>query len=708
MAVDIFTNNAHAILSAAIATTPAAGIIETWSVTSSAAPLPQPTAGQQYRAVIDSEYVLVTGPVPSATTLTVTRGAEGSSPAVHASGATLQPVITGGFLGGLSALLSVVAPVTVAGALAVNTQTPVDASGSVLPAPTGVAVTTAVIGGSIGATVARFYKVTAVNAYGETTGSVEVTVTTGTGSVNANTVTWTVLPAGTSANIYASTSAGTETLQASGITVGRYTDTAAALAAGGAVPTTNTAGAGLTMTLPTGQAGVLVNVYKYDASLNTVTITGGAEGAEILTVQNQALQWVADSSGAWHPTSDRTPFAQFDGRYLGLVHPVEGAPFYAIGDSYILGTGATASNMVQRFGSRALVGSTSNRGVNAQTMAATLNTAVGDSANPTFAWSFGANGLIVLKSVINSIINISAANDAQEQIAFPAALKTILRLFRSRQWLPPSANVWAASTAYAVNNQYYSPESPSQLRQVTTAYTSGATFGATDTADTAILAPANTYTGTWAYASVPDTISTNTQKLTANTTGSVTVTTTEATVYLSVLGFPNVTRAFSVTVNGVAYATEITSTQIASTSVSWQIYLVPITGLLGTSTIVLTCGAGADFYFNGVLNEAAVPPTVIVGRDAIPTQKGIAINGSDTNRTPAHVTLFNNFVTSVCAMPEFANSVVAADPQPLYDNTVMESLTVPPHPNNMGHAAYADSWQIALQKIGYRGGVMAP
>lgn len=104
---------------------------------------------------------------------------------------------------------------------------------------------TATTGGSLAA--ATYYvKYTWVNINGETVGSGETSVTT-TGTTSTVTVTLPAFPVGvTSANVYISTSTGTETKQGSTTTT-TYTQTAA-LAAGSALPTNNTTGAGLTPT----------------------------------------------------------------------------------------------------------------------------------------------------------------------------------------------------------------------------------------------------------------------------------------------------------------------------------------------------------------------------------------------------------------------------------------------------------------------------
>lgn len=70
-------------------------------------------------------------------------------------------------------------------------------------APTGVAVATATTGGTIPASTANEYQVTAVYPWGESAPSAPVTVTTGSGtSTNENTISWTVPAGALSVNVY--------------------------------------------------------------------------------------------------------------------------------------------------------------------------------------------------------------------------------------------------------------------------------------------------------------------------------------------------------------------------------------------------------------------------------------------------------------------------------------------------------------------------
>jgi hypothetical protein len=85
-------------LNGAIATAPASGTVETWTVTSTAG---MATTGQ-YRGLIESEIIILS--YLSGTTISVTRGQEGTSSATHANSLPIDIVLTDG---GLRNLLEV-------------------------------------------------------------------------------------------------------------------------------------------------------------------------------------------------------------------------------------------------------------------------------------------------------------------------------------------------------------------------------------------------------------------------------------------------------------------------------------------------------------------------------------------------------------------------------------------------------------------------
>lgn len=101
---DLFANVAASTLAATVSTTPAAGTSETWTLVSTAAPLPQAVSGtSMYRVTVgpgtDStpEVVWVIATLTS-TTATVLRGMEGSTIKTHAIGDAFTHTVTAGVL----------------------------------------------------------------------------------------------------------------------------------------------------------------------------------------------------------------------------------------------------------------------------------------------------------------------------------------------------------------------------------------------------------------------------------------------------------------------------------------------------------------------------------------------------------------------------------------------------------------------------------
>lgn len=109
-----------------------------------------------------------------------------------------------------------------------------------LAAPTQNNPTTATTGGTLAAAT-YYYKITAINGQGETTGSNEKSIAT-TGSTSKNTLSWAAVTGATGYRIYRSTSAGAEKLLATVGAVLTYADTGTAVGTT-SVPSTNTAAA---------------------------------------------------------------------------------------------------------------------------------------------------------------------------------------------------------------------------------------------------------------------------------------------------------------------------------------------------------------------------------------------------------------------------------------------------------------------------------
>jgi hypothetical protein len=331
------------------------------------------------------------------------------------------------------------------------------------------------------------------------------------------------------------------------------------------------------------------------------------------------------------------------------VSPATEVPYYAYGDSFVVGSGATATGrgFANLLPTRLRSVSPTNAGVSGTQMAQTL----GDVMTLITA---NRRGLHVLNSGINSIINVAASDDAAEKIGFQVALKGCLRVLRGT-WLPGTD----ASIAY---------------------------------------------TGTWTAKTTVKTRTGN-PKFSSVSGDKVTVTTTAAEISLMLLGFSPTSVGggpFSVTVNGSAYTTEYSSTQ-ASTSPVYQWSPLPVRIVNPspgtTMTVVVTKGTG-DLYFDGYVVKADSPAPVLVGRIVVPPQAGLNVNGASSNRTPENVAVFNGLIDAICSSAEFAADglVKVVDPSPFFDNASMRAADSL-HPNNIGHKVIAYAFERAARAL---------
>jgi hypothetical protein len=144
--------------------------------------------------------------------------------------------------------------------------------------PSGLALVAFTTGGSLAAAT-YYWKVTGLNATGETVGSNEVTATT-TGSTSSVTLSWQAMPGATSYRIYRGTTTGSEDhYQAS--STNSFTDTGAT-GTSGTVPVSNTTGTTWTPTLPMTPLQVVYvrNLPTSPGTLTpTITPTGGSAAA---------------------------------------------------------------------------------------------------------------------------------------------------------------------------------------------------------------------------------------------------------------------------------------------------------------------------------------------------------------------------------------------------------------------------------------------
>lgn len=152
-----------------------------------------------------------------------------------------------------------------------------------LAALTGLAAAASTTGGTLAAG-SYYYKVTALNAAGETAGSTEVSVTT-TGSTGSVSLTWNAPgnPATqpiTGYRIYRGTSAGGESVYFTS-TTNSFTDTGAAGTAG-TVPSSNTTGT--SWTPPLAITPVKAFYFRNLSTINTATLTWTPTGGSSVNI----------------------------------------------------------------------------------------------------------------------------------------------------------------------------------------------------------------------------------------------------------------------------------------------------------------------------------------------------------------------------------------------------------------------------------------
>lgn len=126
-------------------------------------------------------------------------------------------------------------------------------------APVMGAITTSPTGGFLAASTAYYYKVTALNPVGESTPSTEVTVTTGAGSTNSNTLNWAKSTGATGYKIYRGTASNAELYLATVGDVATYVDNTNTTPSG-AMPAVNTAPLMCTIVFPAPVIAVLIRL----------------------------------------------------------------------------------------------------------------------------------------------------------------------------------------------------------------------------------------------------------------------------------------------------------------------------------------------------------------------------------------------------------------------------------------------------------------
>lgn len=165
-----------------------------------------------------------------------------------------------------------------------------------IDAPTGLTATPSASGGTLAAGT-YYYKVTALNAQGETIGSTEANATT-TGSTGSVALSWTAVSGATSYKVYRGTSADGESVYFAASS-NSFTDIGASGTAG-TVPVTN----GTLIWTPTLSQTPLQALYLRNTSTNGNSVSvawtaqGGSSEKVLDLVQNAAICFLEPSAGS--------------------------------------------------------------------------------------------------------------------------------------------------------------------------------------------------------------------------------------------------------------------------------------------------------------------------------------------------------------------------------------------------------------------------
>lgn len=226
----------------------------------------------------------------------------GSTSAVNLSwssmaGATSYRVYRGTTAGAESLYFTVTSPTYTATGAWANSGTVPGSNTTQLSAPGTVTPTGSTTGGTLAAAT-YYYKVTALNAVGETTGSTEASVTT-TGSTSSVALAWAAVTGATSYRIYRGTAAGSENVYYTSAT-NAFTDTGATGTAG-TVPVSNTtqvSAPGTITAIGSSFGGYLpagTYYYKITATNQVGETTGSTEASVTLSTSGSSisLTWAA-------------------------------------------------------------------------------------------------------------------------------------------------------------------------------------------------------------------------------------------------------------------------------------------------------------------------------------------------------------------------------------------------------------------------------
>ncbi len=265
-------------------------------------------------------------------------------------------------------------------------------------APTGVGVTTSGSAGSLAASTAYTYQVSAVYPWGESAASAPVSVTTGTGSTNENTISWTLPAQATAAKVYGRTSGGELFIATVAAGTDSYLDTGSVTPAG-ALPTgtldltsaqdnVDTLGIQGALTANTTIIWPTNPVY-----LRTVVMSNETTGAYTLTAKTASGNGVTIAQGN------------------GALCYTDGANVYAAGN----GAGASLSG--------------NNTWSGVQTFGTTLVQAAGQGAGnetPLFQTADGIDDYVVNGLTIPVPSPISPTGDLQTGVAYIIGQRNVL------------------------------------------------------------------------------------------------------------------------------------------------------------------------------------------------------------------------------------------------------------------------------------------
>jgi hypothetical protein len=265
-------------------------------------------------------------------------------------------------------------------------------------APTGVTVTTSGASGSIAASLDCTYQVSAVYPWGESAASAPVSVTTGTGATNENTIAWTLPTRATAAKIYGRTAGGELFIATVNAGTDTYLDTGSVTPAGA---------------LPTGT----LDLTSAQDNVDTLGIQG------VLTA-NTTIIWPTDpayprtvvmSNETTGPYTLTAKTASGNGVTIaqgnGALCYTDGANVYAVGN----GAGASLS------------GNNTWSGVN--TFGTTLNQTAGQGAaneTPLFQTADGIDDYVVSGLAIPVPSPISPTGDLQTGVAYIIGQRNVL------------------------------------------------------------------------------------------------------------------------------------------------------------------------------------------------------------------------------------------------------------------------------------------